>query len=259
MAAVFFDIDGTLWDKDNIIPESTKSGIQKLKENGHSVFLCSGRTRIFITNEQLLTLGFDGILCGCGTHVEYHGEDLLYHKIEDSLMEKSVNLFYEYGMPMVMEGRYLLYMDPEIISRDPYGRYLLESLKGNTMPIRGNQKYWEASKFSVLIENTNYQEVIEALSEYYDFLVHGSFVMEVVPKGFSKATSIELICEKLGIDRSDTYAFGDSANDMEMLKYVGCGIAMGNATPQVKKIADYVTEDLHSDGIYLALEHFGLI
>ena len=39
MAAVFFDIDGTLWDKDNIIPESTKSGIQKLKENGHSVFL----------------------------------------------------------------------------------------------------------------------------------------------------------------------------------------------------------------------------
>ncbi|MEI3339129.1 MAG: HAD hydrolase family protein [Eubacterium sp.] len=73
MAAVFFDIDGTLWDKDNIIPESTKSGIQKLKENGHSVFLCSGRTRIFITNEQLLTLGFDGILCGCGTHVGYHG------------------------------------------------------------------------------------------------------------------------------------------------------------------------------------------
>ncbi|MEI3339130.1 MAG: hypothetical protein V8R80_03505 [Eubacterium sp.] len=62
----------------------------------------------------------------------------------------------------------------------------MESLKGNTMPIRGNQKYWEVSKFSVLIENTNYQEVIEALSEYYDFLVHGSFVMEVVPKDFPK-------------------------------------------------------------------------
>ncbi|MEI3339131.1 MAG: HAD hydrolase family protein [Eubacterium sp.] len=46
------------------------------------------------------------------------------------------------------------------------------------------------------------------------------------------------------MDRSDTYAFGDSANDMEMLKYVGCGIAMGNATPQVKEIADYVTDDL---------------
>jgi hypothetical protein len=259
MAAVFFDIDGTLWDKENFIPESTKEAIRLLHENGHLSFICSGRTRAFVSNEELLGMGFDGILCGCGTHVEYRGEDLVYHKIDRKLMEKSVEMFYEYDMPMVLEGRYILYMDPEIISRDAYGRHLLEELKDRTMPILNNQNHWEASKFSVLIGGTNYKEVIEALGEDYDFLIHGDVAMEVVPKGYSKATGIAAICEKLGIDPKDTYAFGDSSNDIDMLDYAGVGVAMGNGTDEAKAHADYVTDDLHNDGIYNALKHFKLI
>lgn len=259
MAAVFFDIDGTLWDKENKIPDSTKEAIRLLRENGHLTFICSGRTRVFINSEELLSMGFDGILCGCGTHIEYQGRDLLYQKIDDELLQKSVQMFYDYDMPMVMEGRHLLYMDPEIISEDRYGRYLLEVMKDHTMPIRNNQKHWEVSKFSVLIGGKKYREVIEKLSNDYDFLVHGEFVMEVVPKGYSKATAIAAICEKLGIDRKDTYAFGDSANDVDMLDYAGIGVAMGNGTDVAKKHADYVTDDLHSDGIYNALKHFSLI
>lgn len=259
MSAVFFDIDGTLWDKQNVIPESTREAIRMLRANGHQTFICSGRTRIFINSEDLLSLGFDGILSGCGTHLEYQGEDLLYHKIDDALLQRSVQMFYDYDMPMVMEGRYMLYMDPEIISRDPYGRYLLEVMKGYTMPIRGNEKHWEVSKFSVLIEHKKYREVIDALSDAYDFLVHGTFVMEAVPKGYSKATAIAAICEKLKIDRKDTYAIGDSANDVDMLDYAGIGIAMGNGTDAAKEHADYVTEDLHKDGIYRAMKHFELI
>lgn len=259
MAAVFFDIDGTLWDRHNIIPESTKEAIRLLKENGHLTFICSGRTRIYITDENLLSLGFDGILCGCGTHIEYQGEDLLYYKIDDELMERSVQMFYDYNMPMVMEGKNLLYMDPEIISKDEYGAYLLKKLEGHTMPIRGNQKYWEVSKFTVLLENTKYEEVIEALSDEYEFLVHGGFVMEVVPKGFSKATAMAEICDRLGVNPQNTYAFGDSANDIEMLEFAGTGIAMGNGTDVAKEHADYVTDGLHEDGIYKALKHFALI
>lgn len=259
MAAVFFDIDGTLWDKRNVIPESTREAIRRLRENGHQTFICSGRTRVYITDESLLSLGFDGILCGCGTHIEYQGEDLFYYRIGSELLERSVRMFYDYGMPMVMEGKNLLYMDPEIIGRDPYGRFLLKKLEGHTMPIRGNQKYWEVSKFTLLLENTKYEEVIEALQDEYEFLVHKGFVMEAVPKGYSKATAMKLICERLGIDRGDTYAFGDSANDLEMLQFAGMGIAMGNGTDTAKAHADYVTDDLHADGIRNALEHFGLI
>ena len=70
MAAIFFDIDGTLWDRDNNIPQSTKEAIHQLQENGHQTFLCRGRTRVFINSEELLGMGFDGIVCGCGTFIE---------------------------------------------------------------------------------------------------------------------------------------------------------------------------------------------
>lgn len=259
MAALFFDIDGTLWDRENVIPRSTKEGIRLLKENGHLVFICSGRTRIFINNPELLGLGFDGILSGCGTCLEYRGEELLYKKIEAELLERTVQRFYDYEMPMVMEGRHMLYMDPEIIGEDPYGRYLLDVMRDHTMPIRNNQAHWEVSKFSVLIQGRDYPGVIEELKDSYDFLVHGGFVMEVVPKGYSKATAIAAICEKLGIDREDTYAFGDSANDVEMLDYAGTGVVMGNGTDTAKEHGDYITDDIHADGIYNALKHFQLI
>lgn len=259
MAAIFFDIDGTLWDMDNIIPESTKEALRLLKENGHQIFICSGRTRVFIQNEELLALGFDGILCGCGTHIEYHGEDILYKKLDADLLRRSVQMFYDYNMPMVLEGKDMLYMDADVIGKDRYGRYLLQAMGDYIEPIRDNQARWEVSKFSLLIEGTKYQEVVEALRDEYEFLIHGPIVMEVVPRGFSKATAIREICTKLGIDRADTYAFGDGANDLEMLDYVACGIAMGNAKEIAKEHADYVTDDLHAGGIFNACRHFGLI
>ena len=63
----------------------------------------------------------------------------------------------------------------------------------------------------------------------------------------------------MGIAREESIAFGDGHNDMNMLKYVGIGVAMGNAEAEVKAIADYVTSDVDEDGIENALKHFGII
>ena len=54
-------------------------------------------------------------------------------------------------------------------------------------------------------------------------------------------------------------AFGDGGNDISMLEYVGSGVAMGNANPPVKLIADFVTKDIDDDGIEYALKHFGVL
>ena len=83
--------------------------------------------------------------------------------------------------------------------------------------------------------------------------------MEVVPKGCSKGTGILKVCERLGVAPEDTYAFGDSVNDLPMFAVAGCAIAMGNAAETVKKQASYVTDTLHDGGIYHALAHFELI
>jgi hydroxymethylpyrimidine pyrophosphatase-like HAD family hydrolase len=101
--------------------------------------------------------------------------------------------------------------------------------------------------------------VLKQLSDDFDVIYHGMDFVELVPRDFSKATGIACACEKLGIAHEDTYAFGDSMNDYEMIHYVKNGIVMGNGLDEVKAIADYVTSGLHEDGIYNALRYYALI
>ena len=61
------------------------------------------------------------------------------------------------------------------------------------------------------------------------------------------------------MDRSEIMAFGDGENDMDMLRFAGIGVAMGNASDMVKAAADYVTDTVDENGIEDALRHFGLI
>lgn len=259
MALIFFDIDGTLWDRANVIPESTKKALALLKQNGHQIFLCSGRTRVFIRGEELLAQGFDGILSGCGTCIDYHGEELFYKKLEPDLMKRSVEAFCDADISALMEGRDWLYMDQDLVHRDKYGSYLWQSMKDHIQPLRGNEKNWEASKYSLIIRERDYEKIIEMFQDDYEFMIHGTDAMEVVPRGYSKATAIAFLCERLGVDRSETFAFGDSANDLAMLDFVGTGIVMGNGTDVAKAHGDYITDDIHQDGIFNGCRHFGLI
>ena len=84
-------------------------------------------------------------------------------------------------------------------------------------------------------------------------------MVESVPLGFSKGSGIRKVCELFGIPISDTIAFGDSVNDLDMLETAGIGVAMGNGTDAAKQAADYVTTDMFDDGIWNACEALGLI
>ena len=83
--------------------------------------------------------------------------------------------------------------------------------------------------------------------------------MEIIPKGFNKATGIKEICRILGVAHENTYSFGDSTNDLDMLEYTAHSIAMGDGMQQAKDAADYVTASLKEDGIYQGCKHYGLI
>ncbi len=257
--AVFFDIDGTLWDEHSFIPESTREAVRKLRENGALAFICSGRTRGFIRNERLLSLGFDGIVAGCGTYIESNGNVLYYHRLDNQIVKQSLAVLKKYRMPVILEGRECLYMDYEDFIGNAYAEKLKEELQDDLLPIRGNEDNWEISKFSASAADDSYLLAEKELKEHFDCLIHGRHAIEFVPAGFSKASGIRKICELLEIDRKNTYAFGDSVNDLDMLSYVAHGVAMGNGTDEAKTAADFVTASLHEDGIWHGLEHYGLL
>ena len=257
--AAFFDIDGTIWNVKNEIPDSTIRAIQMMKEKGNYTFLCSGRARGFIQDPRLLSLGFDGIVSGCGTMIEYGGETIFYRELENSLVEKTIETVRRFGFRVILEGKEFTYLDDDELKTEKHAKRLKEELGDKLLPILENWGKWEISKLTVLMDPQYTQTCFDLLKNDYDFMIHNPTVAELVPKGFHKGTGIRKVCELLDIAMEDTYAFGDGANDLGMFAVAGTAIAMGDGAQIAKTHADYVTTNLMDDGIWNACKHYDLI
>ncbi len=258
---IFFDIDGTLWNYKNEIPESAKTAIRKARSNGHKCFLNTGRSRAFVYNEELLGIGFDGIVTACGTMIEYNGNTIYNRLIPSDEAVLTVETVRKYGFKAILEGPVHLYMERTDFEGDMYGEKVLREMGENLRGIDECWGKWEIEKLSCATEVSEQarQNCFNELSHLYDYMIHNEFVVEMVPRGFNKGTGIEKVCELIGEDLKNTMAFGDSINDKEMLLTANCGIAMGNSRGETRDYADYVTSSLEEDGIYNALKHFELI
>lgn len=256
--AVFFDIDGTLVAYDGSISDSTIMALKMLKDNGHLAVISTGRTKPLIMTE-LLDLGFDGIVAGCGSYVEYDGNEVYSENADiDRVMAISQRLGEE-GLSPFLEALDGIYYFPDLVGeREKEAvRYYNKLLNERYMPVCDTMR---VSKIYVPLygRKLNVNNYIE-FAEYFDVMIHGDIAAEIVPKLYSKATGMECFIKTAGIDIEDTYAIGDSLNDAQMLSLAGTGIVMGGAFEEVKQYADYVTTDIKSDGIYNALKHFKLI
>ncbi|WP_182425758.1 Cof-type HAD-IIB family hydrolase [Dielma fastidiosa] len=94
-----------------------------------------------------------------------------------------------------------------------------------------------------------YPEIQKSLCQQCDVLVSDPFLIEVTAKGVNKGRALSSLCLQLGIDLKDTAAFGDSANDIPMLKEAGFGVAMGNANEEVKQSSKFITSSNDESGI----------
>ena len=256
---LFFDIDNTLMTRQNEIPESTFYAFRKLRENGHLTFINTGRSRAYVQDTHLLSLGFDGLITGCGTMIEYRGEILKDIRLKTDLVEHTVNTLRRYRIRPILEGKEYLYFDEEEFGNDPYGMKLKRELGGRRRTILDEWGKWDVYKYACDTTGADRESCFKELEAYYDFMIHNERVVEIVPKGNHKGTGILEICEFLNVDIKDTFAFGDSANDIGMLKTAGTAVVMGNGTDAAKKHADYVTTDIMKDGIMNACKHFRLL
>ncbi|MBO4559793.1 MAG: HAD-IIB family hydrolase, partial [Lachnospiraceae bacterium] len=265
---VFFDVDGTIWDWKRVVPDSAREAVRRMRENGHMAFICSGRAKGNLRAPWLLDIGFDGMVAACGAYVELEGEILYNRIIEQSQVKKTVDVLNRCKMPFVLEGPQKHWVSNWGFDRDDYVANLYELLKDDAVTIGGYTEGIEINKFSAdILGMTDYREIRATLDDYFDFIEHGVTpdlllasehkgkpleilgVIEAVPKGLSKGVGLKLVCEKLGIAPEDTIAVGDSVNDLEMFETAGTAIAMGNATEAAKQAADWITTDIHEDGV----------
>ena len=82
---------------------------------------------------------------------------------------------------------------------------------------------------------------------------------DIVPISGSKATGVEQVVEHLGLKPDNVMVFGDGLNDLELFDYAGISVAMGISHDKIKEKADYITKTLEEDGIFDALEGFGMV
>ena len=202
---VFFDIDGTLWDFHQVIPESTKKALQMLRENGHAAYLNTGRARSNIIEKELLDLGFEGIVAGCGTHIEKNGKVIYEKLLTDEQIFRALKVLNDNNMPMVFEGPENHFFNVEDFTEvgDPY----VQILKDRLGPIaKGTFEIHEGTrinKFSADIsDKTDFDKVMSLLPDF-DFIDHNGIIIEAIPEGYSKATGIKELMELEGIDLED--------------------------------------------------------
>lgn len=270
---VFFDIDGTLVTKYNSVPKSTKQAIIKLKENGHIPVIATGRAPILI-EEIIEELEIDSYIAMNGQVVVHKGEVVFHNPIDKKTVDRLTAKAVDNSNGIILCG------DEDIFSNSIVSLAKRSSswtvLKGLGKIIPGhlklslfkrlirkppNPKDYEGKNIYQVIIETSTEEEQEYKREFpsLNFARSNHFTVDIISEGISKAVGIEKLLEKLGMDNEDTYAFGDSLNDLEMLDYVQTGVAMGNGWDEAKEAADYVTDPVDKDGIKNALKHFKLI
>lgn len=261
-ALLFFDIDGTLvtLDQEHVMPESTKVALNKAKENGHKIFINTGRVKTAI-DKHLLNFGFDGFVCGCGTYAEYNGEVIYHHTLTKEQCLEQAEVLRKCNYHTIFEKYDRLFIEGEH-GPGSFLEYIYNYFSKNSdYPIEGpDSPEFLFDKFTTAqMPDSDVKTFVDYFSKDYDLIPHFNDVYEVVPRGCSKATGIQQVMKHLGVDLSDCYAFGDSINDMEMLKYVPHSVGMGNSVPDIFSVVEYRTTDIDDNGIMNALLHYDLI
>ncbi|ANN62783.1 Cof-type HAD-IIB family hydrolase [Brachyspira hyodysenteriae] len=261
--AVFFDIDGTLVSfNTHKISDSSKEAIKILRDKGIKVFIASGRALYQIDN--LDGLEFDGYITinGGSCFINDNGS---YKEIYRVALDKNdlfslIDYLNKDKFPCTVvtsDNVFINYTDDIIVHLYTMANVKIpRAIDFNDYVINNYDKILQLNIF--VDENKEKYLMDNVLKNSKSSRWHFSFA-DVNSKYSGKEVGIDKIIEYYGIDLSETMAFGDGGNDMGMIEHAAIGVAMGNANESVKKIANYITDDVDNDGVYKALKHFNIL
>ncbi|ETE04216.1 MULTISPECIES: HAD family hydrolase [Streptococcus] len=275
---IFLDVDGTIVDYDNHIPDSAKIAIQQSRKNGHLVFLCTGRSKAEMPN-KILDIGFDGIIGGNGSYIEYKNQVLMHQLIPYETAKQVVDWLESRGLEFYIESNNGLFASRnfrdaarQILRIYALGKGASEDQILNMEPedalhglVYGGELYRDdLNKISFILNS--YQDHLDS-KKVFPHLKAGTWggrgesalFGELGVKDINKAHAVNIILKHLGANHTDTIAFGDAKVDIPMLEACHIGVAMGNGGPEILAMADIITDDVRQDGLYNAFRKLNLL
>ena len=269
--AIFLDIDGTLVKAgENTPPESALEVIRAAREKGNKVFLCSGRNLDMLS--PLLKYGFDGVVASAGGYVTVGDKVIFDMPMPGKELDTALKLLHESGVFCTIEALDGSYGDENL------GEFLQGQAEGNSeierwrkalsenLNIRPMSEYDGRPVYKVVIMCPKLKQLDKcraALEDRYDFVVqdvpeHGCVNGELINRGFDKGRGVLKALEELGIPVENSYGFGDSMNDLTMIRTVGTSVCMANGSESLKKECDMVCPSVEEDGLAKAFRELGL-
>lgn len=252
--AVFFDIDGTLLSHaSGGIPESARRTLALLGERGILRFLATGR-HILEIHRLLPDLSFDGYVTLNGQICLDSREHILFDApFPPADARQAVSIFRRREAPAMLVQRdrmYINFVDGAV----------RQAQRAISSPIPPAGTYQEGAIYQLIVYGGG-AEAGAALRQLPGCKMSrwNDHAVDILPRSGGKVLGIGQFLRRLSLDWGEIMAFGDGENDVDMLRCAGVGVAMGNAEAAVKAAADYVTADVDQDGIYRALEYYGLL
>lgn len=252
---IFFDLDGTLISHtQKAVPPSARRALEKLGERGILRVAATGRHILELPALPVRDICFDGYVTLNGQLcLDAQGNVVWGNPIPGPDREQILRLFDERSIPIMLVEKDAMYCN--FINRD-----VEEAQRAISTAVPGVGVYTggEIYQANAFLKKGQEGVVMERLSgcrtaRWCDYAV------DIIPRQGGKAIGIQRYLELYHIRREETAAFGDGENDMEMLRFVHTGVAMGNAEKAVRECADFVTAPVDEDGIEKALLELGVI
>lgn len=249
---LFLDMDGTTLDDNKQLSEANLDALCRAVKAGHEVVITTGRTH---SSAGYLRehYGLDRI--GCRYMIVYNGAAILDCETGKLLYSKTIPV--EYAARMIdaarEEGVYLHSYTEKKVLTERDDENLAVYLKRTSMEaeiVPDLKKAVDRSPYKLLAVEVRDPDRLLAFKQNQSSWIKGKVDMyfscreylEVVPEGVSKGAALQMFCKMREIPIEHTIAAGDEGNDLSMLRAAGIGCAVANAQEEVKKTADYVTE-----------------
>ena len=253
---IFFDIDDTLRNsKTGFVPSNIPTVFQQLREKGILTGIATGRG-LFGVVPEIKALKPDFFVTLNGAYiVDKKGNVIYSNKIARDKVEEYIAWTKEVGIDYGLVGSHAAKLSrrTEMISQaiDP----IYPDLEVDP-DFYQKEDIYQMWTFEDQGDDLTLPESLASTLRMVRWHEHSS---DVVPISGSKAAGVAKVVDQLGLKPENVMVFGDGLNDLELFDYAGISVAMGISHDKIKEKADYVTKTLEEDGIFDALEGFGMV